>query len=354
MAAWEQGVIDALLGWYDKEKRAFSFRGNKDPYRVWVSEIMLQQTRTETVEKYFDRFTAAFPTVEALAAAPLEQVLKLWEGLGYYSRARNLHRCAHLVAGRGFPDNAAELQKLPGIGPYTAAAVASIAFDEPVPAMDGNLTRVLSRLYLIEENAARPEVKRALYRLGAGLMPSPRAGDMNQALMDLGARVCVPGTPDCSSCPVEFFCRARAEGAPETLPNLDAKKPPRVVPMGVALIRAGSRMLMRRRDEKLLGGLYVFFLSENDDGAEDLTRAVRKILPAARLSRPLGRARHVFTHRVWEMNLYLFDTPPVPAPPGWLWASGEDIRSLPLPTAMKAAKAAALDSLGEGDDVSKN
>ena len=184
-----------LLSWYDAHKRTLPFRGTKDPYRIWVSEIMLQQTRTETVAGYYSRFLDRFPDVFALADAPEEDVLKCWEGLGYYSRARNLHKAAKAVVeqyGGVFPADLEKLRALPGVGDYTAAAVTSIAFDIPAPAMDGNLTRVLSRFHGIREDVDIPAVKRRLADLGREDMPDTRCGDFNQALMDLGATVCTP------------------------------------------------------------------------------------------------------------------------------------------------------------------
>ena len=230
-----RAVQARLLAWYDREGRKLPFRGTKDPYLIWISETMLQQTQTGTAAGYYLRFIARFPDVQSLAAASQQEVLKLWEGLGYYSRARNLHKAAVIVAGEmnaQMPRTAAALQTLPGIGPYTAAAIASIAYDEPLPAMDGNLTRVISRLYLVEEDVGIPSVKRRLYQLGLGLMPEGRAGDMNQALMDLGATVCLPGTPDCPDCPLQGSCAAYEAGEPERLPLLPLKKPPRVIPLG--------------------------------------------------------------------------------------------------------------------------
>ena len=188
-----------LLAWYDAHGRVLPFRGTKDPYRIWLSEIMLQQTRTETVGAYYTRFLARFPDVFALADAPEQDVLKCWEGLGYYSRARNLHKAAKQVAQQyhgSFPADLDALRALPGVGDYTAAAVASIAFDLPAPAMDGNLTRVLSRFHGVREDVGMPSVKRRLLDLAQGDMPPVRCGDFNQALMDLGATVCIPGTPD--------------------------------------------------------------------------------------------------------------------------------------------------------------
>ena len=334
-----------LLAWYDANKRSFPFRGPRDPYRVWLSEIMLQQTRTETVGPYYERFLSLYPDVHALAGASEEEVLKAWEGLGYYSRARNLLKAARIVSrelGGSFPDRAQDLQKLPGIGPYAAAAIASIAYDEPIPAMDGNLNRVISRLYLVEEEIDSQQGKRMLYSLGQELMPERRAGDMNQALMDLGAGICLPGRPVCARCPLSEECLAFAEGAAARLPVLKQKKVSLIIPVAVVLIQCGGRILMFRRNEALLRGMYVFRLYEGDSGAQAALSAARESAGKAELVSELGVSRHVFTHRVWEMRLYHVRAETAGAVSGGVWADADEIRALPLPVAMKAAKKAAL------------
>ena len=343
-------ITTDLLNWYDRNKRAFAFRGTRDPYRIWISEIMLQQTRTETAEGYFIHFIDLFPDVFALAGAPEQQVLKAWEGLGYYSRARNLHKTARIIAEQGgqFPRTAAEMQALPGIGPYTAAAIASIAYDEPVPAMDGNLNRVLSRLYLIEEDIGIPSVRRRLYELGRNLMPVPRAGDMNQALMDLGATVCLPGTPDCAACPLTAFCRAYREGEPEALPVLPRKKLPKDIPMAVVLLRHKGKIFVARRSEALLKGLYVFYLLEKHDTPSEIQKNLKARGIYALSFIEIGQARHVFTHRVWHMRVYLADVQRDQTPCDGLWVDSDWMDALPFPTAMKTAKALAKDCLKIG------
>lgn len=333
-------MTETLLRWYDENKRTFTFRGNRDPYRVWLSEIMLQQTRTETVEGYYSRFLAAFPDVQALARAQEEAVLKAWEGLGYYSRARNLLRAARIVVrdmDGAFPSTAQGLQQLPGIGPYTAAAVASICFDEPVPAMDGNLNRVISRLYNIEEDITTPTVKRRLYQLALGLMPQGRPGDMNQALMDLGATVCLPGTPDCARCPLQAYCLAFLQGEPERLPVLPRKKPPREVDMAVVMVTCGDRVLVFRRREALLRGLYVFLLLEGEQEARRPALHLKRLGFQRHVLQGTGKARHVFTHRVWQMTLYRARVSQPLAVPGGEWVPLSALPRLPFPTAMAAA-----------------
>ncbi|MGN0745743.1 MAG: A/G-specific adenine glycosylase [Aristaeellaceae bacterium] len=338
-----------LLEWYDAHARSLPWRGIHDPYRTWVSETMLQQTRVETVLAYYDRFLERFPTVEALAAAPEEDVLKLWEGLGYYRRARNLHRGAQQVVeefGGVMPANAEQLRKIHGVGDYTAGAIASIAFDQPVPAVDGNVIRVVSRLKGIRENVGVPSVRRQLTAETAALVPVERPGDFNQALMDLGATVCVPGTPSCERCPLQELCDAYREGDAEDLPLLPRKNPPRIIDYDLCLILSGNRVLMRRRTETMLQGLWIFPLLEEHHSASQLPGLVRRSLglrtgPAE----AAGEARHIFTHQVWQMKLYVLHAPAdAAAPEGWRWVTREDMDALTIPTAVRTAatKARAL------------
>ena len=338
-------ITRKLLLWYDAQARVFPFRGPKDPYRVWLSEIMLQQTRTETVGPYYERFLARFPDVFALAEAPEEQVLKAWEGLGYYARAHNLHRAARMVAGeRGgvFPGDMEGLLGLPGVGPYAAAAIASIAYGEPVPALDGNLARVISRLFGVQEDIDRPETRRGLYALGLALMPGDRPGDMNQALMDLGATVCLPGSPDCARCPLREECVGFQSGNPGALPVRKPKPAPREVSVGVTVFTCAGRALLLKRDKALLKGLYVFPLAEGDDSPESGRALARSLGLAAGAPAFLAEARHAFTHRVWNMRVYRRETDAAPGVPGGVWADAAMLAALPLPRAMDAAKRGAL------------
>ena len=332
-----------LLAWYDRCGRVLPFRGTKDPYRIWVSEIMLQQTRTETVGAYYARFLSRFPDVFALAAAPEEDVLKCWEGLGYYSRARNLHRAAREVAekyhGR-FPADPVLLRALPGIGDYTAAAVASIAFDLPVPAVDGNLTRVLARFHGVREDVGQPSVKRRLDALARQDMPPVRCGDFNQALMDLGATVCVPGTPDCPRCPLRALCDACAQGDADALPVKAAAKPPREIPLAVAIVTCHGRVWMEQRTETLLKGLWVYQLTEGCERRADAEKQMAALGIRAACREELGHARHVFTHRVWQMTLFHYAAETEVCRAGRFFTRRE-MDALPIPTAMKAARAEA-------------
>ena len=341
-------VTSALLAWYDRNARVLPWRGIHDPYRTWVSEAMLQQTRVETVLPYYSRFLSRFPTLDTLAQAGEADVLKLWEGLGYYSRARNLLAGARQVMrdfGGRLPSDPAQLRGISGIGPYMAGAIASIAFDVPVPAVDGNVIRVISRLYSIREDASVPAVRRNIESLAAALVPPERPGDHNQAVMDLGATVCVPGTPDCERCPLSAFCKAFAAGNAADLPVLPKAKPQKVIPYTVLLICSGGRFLLRRRTEKLLQGLWCFPMLEGHIAPEDTPRAVSDSLRIrVRDPRSRGKARHVFTHQVWEMELVsLYADAGEPAPKGCEWIPAEDIRKIALPSAMNAAVRAIKD-----------
>ena len=336
-----------LLAWYDAHGRALPFRGTKDPYRIWISEIMLQQTRTETVGAYYRRFLAAFPDVHALAAAPLQEVLKCWEGLGYYSRARNMHRAANEIVqkyGGRFPADLDALRALPGVGDYTAAAVGSIAFGLPAPAMDGNLTRVLSRVHGVREDVGAPSVKRKLLDLAQGDMPAARCGDFNQALMDLGAMVCVPGTPDCESCPLKPLCSAYQAGDADALPVKTAVKPPREIEMAVSVITCRGRVYLRQRKEALLNGLWVYQLTENPGTQADVEKAQKALGIRAKRGTELGRARHVFTHRVWNMAVYHFLAESLSCREGRFFTRKE-MEALPIPTAMRFAREQAVSLL---------
>jgi A/G-specific adenine glycosylase len=265
------------------------WRETRDPYAIWVSEVMLQQTRVDTVQPYYRRWMARFPTVQALAAAELDDVLRVWQGLGYYARARKLHRAARLIcrelAGR-VPDTVDGLRSLPGVGEYTAGAVASIAFGVRTPAVDGNVRRVLSRLYDLEA----PSPAR-LRELAAGLVPADRPGDFNQALMELGATLCRPRSPACEACPLAQCCRARALGVQETRPRRLASKPvpARKARTAVLLRQDGRVLLVRRRGSGLLAGLWEF----PDDAAP---APVRELVGRARRRSSLSPVVHTFSH----------------------------------------------------------
>ena len=335
-------ISSALLAWYDQCARDLPWRGFHDAYRTWVSEAMLQQTRVETVLPYYNRFLSRFPDLPSLAAASEDDVLKEWEGLGYYSRARNLWKGARQAVteyGGILPDNPEKLQKISGIGPYTAGAIASIAYNVPVPAVDGNVIRVLSRVFGIRTDALRPATRRRLEDLAASLVPPERPGDYNQAVMDLGATVCVPGTPDCGRCPLSVFCDASRAGDAADLPVLPKAKPQKVIPYSVLLILSGGRVLMRQRTESLLHGLWCFPMMEVSFSDDDLSHQVQnKLHLFCAETEFAGSARHVFTHRIWQMRIYTMSAEAsASAPAGYCFISPDQFSSLPVPVAMNAA-----------------
>ena len=339
-------ITEALLAWYDRCARAMPWRGIHDPYRIWVSEAMLQQTRVETVLRYYDRFLARFPTLRDLAEAPEEDVLKMWEGLGYYSRARNLHQGAKQILaeyGGVLPADPVLLRKIRGIGPYTSCAVASIAYGVRAAAVDGNVIRVICRLYHLQENPLEPAVHRRVEELALALVPESRPGDHNQAMMDLGATVCVPGTPDCDRCPVSAFCLAVKSGDPASLPRLPGARPPKTVLYDVPVLFSGDRVLVYQRKEKMLQGLWCFPLLEGKRTEAELKSEIGRKwgleigLPVFRQS-----AKHVFTHQVWEMNIFVCGADSLAgAPPGFAFIPLSGLDRLPFPAAMKVPKALA-------------
>ncbi|WP_010272725.1 A/G-specific adenine glycosylase, partial [Paenibacillus senegalensis] len=253
-----------LLAWYRRVKRDLPWRRSRDPYYIWVSEVMLQQTRVETVIPYFHRFIEKFPTLEALAAAPEEEVVKAWEGLGYYSRARNLQAGAKEVIARYggiVPARKEDISTLRGVGPYTAGAILSIAYNVPEPAVDGNVMRVLSRFFLITDDIAKPSTRKAMEKLAGSLIPEGAAGDFNQALMEFGATLCTPRSPHCLTCPVMEGCQARLNGMETELPVKAKAKPPRLEPRAAAVIigtgkHAGKLLIRRRPQQGLLAGMW--------------------------------------------------------------------------------------------------
>jgi A/G-specific adenine glycosylase len=284
-----------LLRWYAAERRDLPWRRTRDPYAIWVSEIMLQQTRVETVIPYYERFLARFPTAMALAEAPEDDVLALWSGLGYYRRARLLHAGARAVAERGeVPRDREGLLSVPGIGRYTAGAVASIAFGEPVGLVDGNVARVLARVFAIEDDMRKAGMRRA-EALADAIVAARDPGSWNQALMELGATICTPQRPSCEACPIASSCRARAEARVAELPVLAAKKKPeeRRVQALVATARTGEVLLLQRKRDRLFGGLWEPPCFQGSLSARrDLVKRF-----GAKEARPCGRVTHVLSHR---------------------------------------------------------
>ena len=334
---------EALLFWHDQNARDLPWRHARDPYKIWLSEIMLQQTRAETVIPYYHAFLDRFPTAQALAGAEEVEVLKLWEGLGYYSRARNLFKAAAQVAAAGaFPRDVKGLRQLPGVGEYTAGAIASIAFGIPEPAIDGNQIRVLSRAFGLRTNAASVEGKRALRKAALLHIPPERPGDFNQAMMGLGALVCKP-RPDCAGCPVEALCDARRVGDMLSLPVLPPKADKRVEQRAVALVYHSGKVLVRRRpDAGLLAGLYEFPSFPEAKNEAEVLEALRELGVEPENLRRSGSARHVFTHLIWRMEGWRCEADT--AAEG-TFVNAEALRKLPFPTALQAFREMALDAL---------
>jgi A/G-specific adenine glycosylase len=356
----EGRVPAALLTWYARHRRKLPWRvtaGVPDPYAVWLSEIMLQQTTVEAVKPYYRAFLARWPTVDSLAAAPVEAVMQAWAGLGYYARARNLHACAVAVAHRHggfFPRSEAELLALPGIGPYTAAAIAAIAFGRRAVVIDGNVERVVARLFAIDDPL--PAAKSRIRAAAECVTPAEQCGDFAQAMMDLGATICTPKRPACALCPLAEFCRARATAAPEAYP-VKAPKPVRPSRSGAVFYirRADGHVLVRTREARgLLGGMTEFpgtaWTGQNELSAEDL----QPPLPVDLHFLP-GRVDHVFTHFALSLRVHLGEAlAGVTAPPGFRFVSPLALDAEALPSLMRkvVAHVRAFGEVGAFGEVS--
>jgi len=326
----------ALLGWYDRNRRDLPWRRSKDPYRIWVSEVMLQQTTVKAVAPYYEAFLGRFPNLETLAQAPEEEVLAAWSGLGYYHRARNLHRGAkHVIERHGgrFPKTLEAAVAVPGVGLYTASAILSIAYGEPLPVVDGNVRRVLARLLALRG----PEYRKdgPYYNRAEELLDRERPGDWNQALMELGATVCTPRRPGCEACPLRSHCRARALSLVGELPEGRARREPLDVTVAAALVERDGRVLLVRRPEgRLLGRMWeVPQTSLESRGLVDLARELEERHGLRVVAGALAvRARHAITFRRITLEGYRARLrPPVPSDPDrFLWARPDEVASLPV------------------------
>ncbi len=329
-----------LLAWFDGNKRELPWRENKDPYRIWVSEIMLQQTKVEAVKPYFYSWMEKFPTVEALAAAPEEEVLKAWQGLGYYQRAKNLHQAVQEVCvqyGGAIPAEKKAFQSLKGVGEYTAGAVTSIAFGKPEPAVDGNVLRIFARLYAIRSDILQARTKKAITALVQQQLPLDRPGDFNEALMDLGAGICIPKAPRCENCPLDFCCESRRLGLETELP---VRKKKGEVPVyhitAVILENDGMYLLHRRPDTGLLASMWEFPAVRTDtkeEGKEALKELLNEAGVSVRFSdsAPLALS-HVFSHQKWLMQAFFGHTDRrdvLDETGSWRWLSREEFTSVP-------------------------
>ena len=311
------GFQKDLIDWFNKEQRQLPWRENQDPYRVWVSEIMLQQTRVDTVIPYYNRFMEQFPTIQALAMAHDEKVLKAWEGLGYYSRVRNLHAAVKEVQeqyGGKVPNTPAEIASLKGVGPYTAGAILSIAYGLPEPAVDGNVMRVMSRILLIREDIAKPSVRKIFEQAVRNLSSHENPSYFNQALMELGALICTPTSPSCLMCPVQNHCRAFAEGVQTELPIKTKKKKQRLVHLAAAVLRdkQGKFLIHKRPSEGLLANLWEFPNMEINLHFKNEKQQLKNYLKEqylveTELNEFIGQIDHVFTHLEWNIHVFSGD-----------------------------------------------
>lgn len=340
-----------LLQWYDRHRRRLPWRAapgeTSDPYRVWLSEIMLQQTTVKAVGPYFEKFVARWPDVTALGRASLDDVLRMWAGLGYYSRARNLYACAVAVTrdhGGVFPDTEEGLRALPGIGPYTAAAIAAIAFDRRTMPVDGNIERVVSRLFAVEQEL--PQAKPQIQQLAATLLAKSRAGDSAQALMDLGSSICTPKKPACSLCPLNEDCTARAQGTQETFPRKAPKKSGTLRRGAAFVVTRGDELLVRTRPEKgLLGGMTEvpgsdWLAGQNEAKAKQQAPELKGL---SRWQRKLGVVTHVFTHFPLELVVYTARAEArMRVPEGMRWVPIATLAEEALPNVMRKVIAHAL------------
>ena len=331
----------ALLAWYDAQRRDLPWRATRDPYRIWVSEIMLQQTQVKTVISYYEEFLELFPTVEVLAAASLDEVLARWSGLGYYRRARQLHAAARRIVELGaFPASSSELQRLPGIGPYTAAAIGSMAFGEVVPVLDGNVERVLGRRLGLDQDPKRAVARRRLLDAGAELLDSERPGDSNQALMEVGATICRPKNPDCGSCPLACGCWARSTGDPERFPPSRRHKVIQRVDLAVAVVERDRRFLMFRRPKGtgLLAGLWELPNVPRLGELAAMEQALRRRYSGWwKLEMAGDKVRHSITHYALRLHVHAarfrLDSA-IDERPEAIWLTAGEMSSYPLSSAV--------------------
>ncbi|WP_412063148.1 A/G-specific adenine glycosylase [Rubrivirga sp. IMCC45206] len=342
---------DALPAWFDGARRPMPWResgpdGRRDPYRVWVSEVMLQQTRVDTATPYFRRFIARFPDVATLAAAPIDDVLKLWEGLGYYSRARNLHRAAGVVVAEHdgvIPSDSDAFRALPGVGPYTAAAVLSLSFDTPLAVLDGNVIRVLARVFAVEADARAGKTRAALQRLADKLLDRERPGRWNEAVMELGATLCTPRQPACPRCPLRPVCRAAATGQPEAFPVVSKRKavPHHTIAAGLVFDAAGRVLIQRRPEDAMLGGLWEFPGGKVEAGEsieEACSREIAEELGIrVEVGRPVAIVDHAYSHFQITMHAlrctHLSGEPSTETGEPWAWVSVADLDDYAFPRA---------------------
>ncbi len=340
-------VVDCLLAWYIQEQRILPWRQTKDPYKIWISEIMLQQTRVDTVIDYYCRFINTFPSIIHLAEAELDIILKQWEGLGYYSRAKNIYKAARMVVEQyegKFPNTYEQIIHLPGIGAYTAGAILSIAFNRSYPAVDGNVLRVISRIFLIQNNIGDTAVKKEIHDIVQFLIPEGRAGDFAQALMELGAVICIPRMPKCTICPVHSECRAYHENKQDELPIRSKPRKQKQVLRYIAIIKNNNEILMRKRREgELLGGLWEFPGVEADTIEQFQEKFYVEYGLLIQVDDHILDCEHIFTHIHWKMKVYrcrIVEKHVGNIVENSTWMSKERMNEIPIPTAFQKIKKA--------------
>ena len=332
-------MVVPLLDWYEKNKRILPWREKiPNPYHVWLSEIMLQQTRIEAVKKYYERFVMQLPTIEELAKVEEERLLKLWEGLGYYNRARNLKKAAQIIVDKydgKMPDKWEELQKLPGIGEYTAGAIGSICFGLKVPAVDGNVLRVISRIIGSKENVLLPETKKKITKLLQGNMPE-EAGKWNEALMELGEIICLPnGKPLCELCPIQNMCKAKKENVVNLIPDRVKEQKRKIEEKTVFIFQCENKIAIQKRaDEGILAGMYEFPHIEGKKKEEEIATILKKWNIQNFILREKRHSKHKFTHKQWNMIAYYIQVKEINT--NWEWVTPKQLEEkYAMPTAFK-------------------
>ncbi|MCP4143105.1 MAG: A/G-specific adenine glycosylase [Chloroflexi bacterium] len=329
-------ITSRLLNWYQENKRTLPWRDHPDPYAVWVSEIMLQQTRVDTIIGYFQRWMEKFPSIEDLAAADEQDVLNLWEGLGYYSRARNLHKAAKLLLaeyGAQLPEDTKTLMKLPGIGRYTAAAVSSMAFGHDAAALDGNIRRVYARVFNVEEPLGTKDAENILWALAEDILPKGEAGDYNQALMDLGSAICTPRSPSCEKCPIKQDCEAYQLDIQEMRPVRKTKKAvPHHIHAGAVIVDEGKVLLAQRPQKGLLGGMWEF---PNGRVEENPVKELASLIwegyqVKIKVGNPIGEIDHAYTHFKVTEHVFLCELIQLSQKENLRWANLKELDDYPM------------------------
>ncbi len=332
-----ENIVD-LINWYQKNKRNLPWRKTKDPYKIWISEIMLQQTRVEAVKDYYKKFLEVLPTIQDLANIDEDILLKLWEGLGYYSRAKNLKKCANEVLKKGYntlPKDEIELKKLPGIGPYTAGAILSIAYNLPIPAIDGNVMRVLSRVYEDDRDLLNPKVRKEYEEILKNLIPKNKAREFTEGFIELGALVCLPnGAPLCNHCPLQKCCKANLHDNTDKYPVKKTKTKRKAVNMTVYILKYQNKYALKKRDSTLLQGLYELPNIEEKMSEDELASYLKENNYVYKNIQYIGEEKHIFSHIEWHMEAYLVNLKVKPQDICF-YSKDEILTTYSLPTAFK-------------------